>query len=342
MQRLLVRLVPQLPQAVELSVEAGDAADERTNPTRLRLRRPGPGQRRRRVDRHRARLHQPLAAVCPEPLAEHLPRSRLVGDHDQEESSPAHHDSTTNRRRQPSTSGSGTVGVQRVARPAMATIEDDQSPARGPPAGDHHRESMIGGQSEPGFASSRLPGRRGRLPARVGERRVLRLAWAAHPGGWSCGMAAAYPGCGGCGPVRSLQVAAELLLPLDRLEQRLEVALAEAERAVPLDQLEEHRRAVLHGLGEDLQQVAVLVPVDQDRPARAAPRSAPGPRRSGSPELVVVGVGRVRGTPRRPRASSDGGQDVVGGERDVLRAGAAVELEVLVDLRLALAERPAR
>ena len=34
--------------------------------------------------------------------------------------------------------------------------------------------------------------------------------------------------------------------------------------------------------------------------------------------------------------------DVVGGQRDVLGAGAAVELEVLVDLRLLLARRPAR
>jgi hypothetical protein len=33
-------------------------------------------------------------------------------------------------------------------------------------------------------------------------------------------------------------------LPLDRLEQRLGVALREAERAVPLDQLEEDRGLV--------------------------------------------------------------------------------------------------
>src|SRR5580692_1982206 len=63
---------------------------------------------------------------------------------------------------------------------------------------------------------------------------------------------------------RGLQVAATVLLALDRLEQRLEVALAETVRAVSLDQLEEHRGPVLHRLGEDLQQVAVLVPVDQD------------------------------------------------------------------------------
>ena len=33
---------------------------------------------------------------------------------------------------------------------------------------------------------------------------------------------------------------------------------------MPLDQLEEHGRPVRHRLGEDLQQVAVLVPVRQD------------------------------------------------------------------------------
>ena len=63
--------------------------------------------------------------------------------------------------------------------------------------------------------------------------------------------------------VRS-EVAAGVLLALDGLEERLEVALAEAERAVALDQLEEDRRAVAERLGEDLQQVAVLVAVDQD------------------------------------------------------------------------------
>jgi hypothetical protein len=47
-------------------------------------------------------------------------------------------------------------------------------------------------------------------------------------------------------PPRS-EVAAALLLALDRLEERLEVALAEAERAVPLDDLEEDRRAVAEG-----------------------------------------------------------------------------------------------
>ena len=62
----------------------------------------------------------------------------------------------------------------------------------------------------------------------------------------------------------ALEVSSPLLLALDRLEERLEVALAEAARTVALDDLEEHRRPVLDRLGEDLQQVALVVAVDQD------------------------------------------------------------------------------
>jgi hypothetical protein len=47
---------------------------------------------------------------------------------------------------------------------------------------------------------------------------------------------------------QSSQVAALGLFPLDRLEQGLEVALAESFRAVPLDQLEEYGWPVLRRL----------------------------------------------------------------------------------------------
>src|SRR6266403_1878944 len=53
------------------------------------------------------------------------------------------------------------------------------------------------------------------------------------------------------------------LLPLDGLEQRPEVALAEAPGALALDDLVEHRRPVLDRLGEDLQQVPGRIPVHQ-------------------------------------------------------------------------------
>src|SRR5207247_9555406 len=70
-----------------------------------------------------------------------------------------------------------------------------------------------------------------------------------------------------------LQVAAQGLLALDRLEEGLEVALAEGARPVPLDHLEEERRPVLRRLREDLEQVAVLVAIGEDpQPPQVGPR----------------------------------------------------------------------
>ena len=51
---------------------------------------------------------------------------------------------------------------------------------------------------------------------------------------------------------------------LDGREESLEIPLAEAPRAAALDHFEEQRRPVLHRLGEDLQQVTLVVAVHQD------------------------------------------------------------------------------
>ncbi len=48
----------------------------------------------------------------------------------------------------------------------------------------------------------------------------------------------------------ALKIAPPVLFPFDRLEEGLEVALAEAAGAVPLDDLEEDGRPILHRLGE--------------------------------------------------------------------------------------------
>ena len=53
--------------------------------------------------------------------------------------------------------------------------------------------------------------------------------------------------------------------------------------------------------------------------------------------ILVVGVRRLEERTPRLLQARDGLDDVVGRERDVLHAGAAVELEVLLDLALALA-----
>jgi predicted ATPase/DNA-binding Lrp family transcriptional regulator/DNA-binding CsgD family transcriptional regulator len=137
-----------------------------------------------------------------------------------------------------------------------------------------------------------------------------------------------------------LQVAAQFLLALDRLEQGLEVALAEAERTVPLDELEEHGRPVANRLGEDLQQVAVLIPVHEDAalsqfPDRDADLADPLPQdRVG---VVAVGGGEELHAPLGELVH--GLANVRGRQGQVLDAGAPVVLQVLVDLGLALALR---
>jgi hypothetical protein len=94
---------------------------------------------------------------------------------------------------------------------------------------------------------------------------------------------------------------------------------------------------VLHRLGEDLQQVAVLVAVDRGSCGPAARRSARDLADPLDERLVVVRVGRLEELDAAGAHLVDGAQDVVRRQRDVLHARAAVELEVLVDLRLPLA-----
>jgi hypothetical protein len=60
-------------------------------------------------------------------------------------------------------------------------------------------------------------------------------------------------------PGKESEVAALFLLPFEGLEQRPEVTLPEAERAVPLDQLEEYGGTVTQRLGEDLQRNTVMI-----------------------------------------------------------------------------------
>src|SRR3954466_12009267 len=109
-----------------------------------------------------------------------------------------------------------------------------------------------------------------------------------------------------------LQVAALGLLALDRLEQRLEVAVAEAARAVALDHLEEDRRAVADRLGEDLQQVALVVAVDEDaEPLEVLERFRDLADAAG--RVVVVGLRRVEELDAPRLELLDALDDVAGG-----------------------------
>lgn len=64
--------------------------------------------------------------------------------------------------------------------------------------------------------------------------------------------------------MRSVKVSTRALIGLDGFEQGLEVACAEALMVSALDDFEEKGRPVLERLGEDLQQVALVVIVDED------------------------------------------------------------------------------
>src|SRR5260221_4750500 len=134
------------------------------------------------------------------------------------------------------------------------------------------------------------------------------------------------------------EIAPQRLLALDRLEEGLEVALAEAARALALDHLEEDGRPVLRVAGEDLQQVAVFVTIDQD----AQPRQR-GDRLidlAHAPFQVSI-VARDAGDDLHALAAHalDGRDDVLRDHGDMLHAWAAIVVQILFDLRLALAMR---
>ncbi len=140
-------------------------------------------------------------------------------------------------------------------------------------------------------------------------------------------------------PGSRLQVPPVGLLPLDRLEQGLEVALAEAEAAVPFDELEEDGGAVADRLGEDLQQVPVLVTVDENAAASQLVHGHPHLADARLEHRVgVVLIGRGQEFDAALGQLVHGGADVRRGEGQVLHARPLVELEVLVDLGLPLAD----
>src|SRR5512133_1350697 len=136
--------------------------------------------------------------------------------------------------------------------------------------------------------------------------------------------------------VLALQVAAERLLTLQGHEQRLEVALAEPAGAVPLDQLEEHCRPILGHPGEDLQQIALVVPVGEDAQLLEAVQVQLDVAEAVG-QLPVVGVGDPHELDAAVAQGAHAGHDVAGLDGDVLDPRAAVEVQVLVDLGAFLA-----
>src|SRR5688572_21761761 len=133
----------------------------------------------------------------------------------------------------------------------------------------------------------------------------------------------------GSDPELLLQHAAAHLVELDRLEQRLEVALAEALVALPLDELEEDRAELV--LREDLQQQRARLAVDQDL-ALLQLRQVFAVAGDALVHQLVVGVHGVEELHALRAHRIHGGEEIGGAERDVLDAFAMIEVEVLLDL----------
>src|SRR5882757_6197681 len=61
-----------------------------------------------------------------------------------------------------------------------------------------------------------------------------------------------------------LQIASPVLLFLERLEEGFEIAFAETLGAFALNDFKKERRPIFHRLGEDLQQITLVVAIDQN------------------------------------------------------------------------------
>src|SRR5258706_7122567 len=128
---------------------------------------------------------------------------------------------------------------------------------------------------------------------------------------------------------RAFQDAAAHLVELDRFEQRLEVAFAEALVAFALDELEEDRPELV--LAEDLQQQLAGLAVDQDLAlfqlgdVLAVPGNA-------LVHQLVVGIDGIEQLHAARAQRVDGLEEIPRAHRDVLDALAAVSVEVFADL----------
>lgn len=138
-----------------------------------------------------------------------------------------------------------------------------------------------------------------------------------------------------------LEIPSLLLLEFESFEEGLEVALAEGLAAAAADDLEEERGAVLEGLGEELEEVALIVGVDEDAELAdglvvLADGLVPVLLEHGVhavPDLAVIGIGECEEVDASGAEGGDGVEFIVGAEGQVLDAGRVhVPVEVFLDL----------
>src|ERR1700722_7112797 len=131
-----------------------------------------------------------------------------------------------------------------------------------------------------------------------------------------------------------LEVAAFALFALDGFKQRLKVSFAETAAPFALNDFEEERRTIFDRPSENLQHVALVIPIDEnakflqlvDRLINDADALLQfGVVRVGNmQEIDSLGVKTFRRVP-----------NVIRCQRDVLDSGAGIKIEIFLDLRFA-------
>ena len=126
-----------------------------------------------------------------------------------------------------------------------------------------------------------------------------------------------------------------MLIHLDALKECLEVSSTEALVVVPLNDLDKDGRPVLEGLGENLEQVTVIVVIDEN-PQLLEDVDVFFDLHLGAleplAELAVIGVGNVQELSASVPKVLDALDDVVRPESNVLDSGGAVVIDVFLDL----------
>ena len=134
------------------------------------------------------------------------------------------------------------------------------------------------------------------------------------------------------------QVTAEGLLSLDSLEQSLKVTGTKTLMVSALNNFNEEGRPVLNGLGEDLEQITLLVIVDEDLLLADnfdVLLDFETQVLHTLKEAVIVGIGNfVKEFNTTLLHSADCGHNIVRAESDVLDTIATVVLNIFLDLAL--------
>src|SRR5258706_15741389 len=129
-----------------------------------------------------------------------------------------------------------------------------------------------------------------------------------------------------------LQVPTQLLFVFQCLEKGLEVAFTKAMGALAFDDLKEDRWAIDHGFGEDLQEIALLVVIDEDAELGQV-FDILGNVAHAIQYVFIVVAGSLQEFDAAILQIMHRGDDIAGSEGDMLHAGAIIEFQVFFDLR---------